>query len=158
MGECRMEMIFGEKGSGKTKRLIEMSAETGGYIVCPECGIDYIVILAESMGLKIPYPISYSVFFNGGYRGKGVKLIYIDNVDSFLNFISKAPIGAVSMRSDNFNVVLKKNEVEIDKRVKILICKNCGVIHDKTIKKANGNACPECNHPLLEVWGDVYEH
>lgn len=54
-----MHIILGERCSGKTARLIEISAETGAVIVTGTIGMcDCIKHQAEMMKLEIPKPIS----------------------------------------------------------------------------------------------------
>lgn len=94
-----MKVIHSERGTGKTTKLIEMSADTGFYIVCHDAREAHRVHLeAIKMGLDIPFPITYWEFLNGMYHSKGVKGVLVDNADVLIHYISKVPIGAITIR------------------------------------------------------------
>lgn len=54
-----MQIYIGERQSGKTTMLIEMSEKTGATIVAPTYPMaNYIQLLAAKLGKKIPVPIT----------------------------------------------------------------------------------------------------
>lgn len=54
-----MQIYIGERQSGKTTMLIEMSEKSGATIVAPTYPmVKYIQLLAAQMGKKIPVPIT----------------------------------------------------------------------------------------------------
>ena len=93
-----MEKIILGKGEGKTTALISMSAQTGSFIVCrnKETACD-IFEYAKSMGLKIPYPITYFEFKRLGYNSR--QSILIDDIEAFLQAITPVLIKAFTMDS-----------------------------------------------------------
>lgn len=85
-----MEIILKSRGAGKTTDLIRKSAKSKAYIICfSQDEAHNIVHLANNMGLKIPFPISYREFLNEQYYAKGIKSFLIDNADGLLQFIAK---------------------------------------------------------------------
>lgn len=96
-----MKKIIAKRGGGKTTELIKISAENGYYIVChqkQEC--QRISKQAERMGLKIPFPITFSEFVDKDYHSPGIKGFLIDNADMLIEYMSLAPIAAITMRSE----------------------------------------------------------
>jgi len=94
-------VIYLERGKGKTRKLIEKSARTGFYIVCPslkECSR----IFGEAQDLKfnIPFPISFDEFIHVQYHPPGIKGFLIDNADMLLDRMSRVPIGAITLTKD----------------------------------------------------------
>lgn len=62
-----------------------MCHENGGYIVCHNRQeAQRIAKHARDLGLKIPLPLTYEEFIKGAYYGKGVKNVYIDNVEMLI--------------------------------------------------------------------------
>lgn len=63
-----MNIYIGTRQSGKTTKLIQLSAETGATIAAatPQMA-RYIAYMANQMGLKIPEPVPYSVMLNNAY-------------------------------------------------------------------------------------------
>ena len=93
-----MKIILEPRRSGKTTKLINMSAETGAYIVChTKADTDRVWDIAQKMGKNIPYPISASDFLSRRYHPEGVRSLLIDNADLILQAISQVPIDAISL-------------------------------------------------------------
>ena len=94
-----MKIIVRKQGDRKTEELIRNSAENWYYMVVSHHKEAYRVSQhAISMGLNIPFPITYDDFLNHRYYGKGILGFLIDDVDSLLYFISGAvPIYAISL-------------------------------------------------------------
>lgn len=79
-----MDILVGERASGKTTRLIQMSAEGKGIIVAPTPKMaKYIADKAKEMELTIPEPIGWSSFVYNHRREKGPFLL--DEVGLILN-------------------------------------------------------------------------
>jgi len=100
-----MEVIYSEKGTGKTTKLIELSASTNGYIVCKDHNEAYRVVFeANKLGKKIPFPLTYSEFFNSQFCGKNIECFYIDNADLFLSHLSNGvPIKTITITKNEVN-------------------------------------------------------
>jgi len=93
-------VITGGRQSGRTTRLIELCAEAEAkgevsYIVCQSHSECYrIAKLAETMELRIAFPISYDEFRSIG-QGHFIKNFYIDNADTLLEWLA----GPVSVKA-----------------------------------------------------------
>lgn len=78
-----MEIIYKDRGQGKTTELIKRSAETGNYIVVPNRNRALnIVRRAQEMGYNnIPFPITIEEVLQHGFRGTYIKKVLVDDVD-----------------------------------------------------------------------------
>lgn len=93
-----MEKIILERGQGKTTSLIKRSSETGEYIVCFSLDeASRISAEAQSMGLNIPFPISYGEFVSGNYSSRNIKGFLIDNADLLIEVISRVPVTIITI-------------------------------------------------------------
>lgn len=94
-----MKKIIRDRRSGKSTELIKLCAEQGGYIVCRnQRAVEFIAKLAENMKLNIPFPLTYSEASAHRYYAPGVKKIYVDDVDAFLQFLfSDVEVAGISM-------------------------------------------------------------
>lgn len=83
-----MEIYIGERSSGKTTMLIEMSEKTGATIVTATYSmVKYIQMTAVQMGKKIPVPITvanYIHLFSNGGIGKSQKYL-VDELQMMLS-------------------------------------------------------------------------
>jgi ABC-type Mn2+/Zn2+ transport system ATPase subunit len=99
--EKRMKTIIGDRGSGKTTKLVKAAAETFGYIICSghnECC--RIADLAKKLNLDIPFPLTYHEFLKGAYYNHGIKGgFYIDNADELLRMIATVPIKLITVNN-----------------------------------------------------------
>jgi hypothetical protein len=96
-----MEIIVKPTGTGKTHQLIKTCSEQGGYIVCPvmkDC--ERIFSFSQNIGYKIPFPITWHEFINNQFHGKGVRKVYIDDLDRCLQQGSTVPIIAATFSKD----------------------------------------------------------
>ena len=93
-----MEIIVRGRRLGKTEELIKESAKTGYYIVAINHRLAEITSRAKELGLKIPFPITFSEFLDGRFRGLDIKGFLIDDVDVLLLQLSRGvPIAAVTI-------------------------------------------------------------
>lgn len=92
-----MKLIIGARRAGKTTRLIRESAEKSYYIVCDsEREARLISEQARSLGLDIPFPLTYREFVEGRYNVRGIKGFLIDELEFLLQFLSpRVPIASV---------------------------------------------------------------
>jgi len=121
-----MKIIYGGRQSGKTTRLIKVSAENGGYIVCrskEEC--NRIFNQATKMGLNIRFPVTYHEVITGDYYGRGILEFYIDDVDLFIRTVCRGvrveavtftPFGSLEKLETPKHVkdMFNKDQVDID--------------------------------------------
>lgn len=109
-----MEILQLPRGSGKTKQLIEHSAKYDVPIVTPFNNKEYIIQMANEMGLKIPEPIYFPHFMKDKYKSYYDKLylehdeILIDELPTILTQVfSGLNIAVATMTPDN---ITNKNE------------------------------------------------
>lgn len=96
-----MKIIASGRQTGKTTKLIQMSAETGAYIVArSHTHVDYIVATAKQMKLKIPFPLTFWELRYEKYYGKGIEGFLIDDVDGFLRYSISCPIVAITLTTE----------------------------------------------------------
>lgn len=66
-------VITGERGTGKTLKLIQESAKTGAYIVCSHRHLaEWTSQKAKDWGYKIPFPITFDEFLRDSF-GRGLR-------------------------------------------------------------------------------------
>jgi len=88
-------------GKYKTTKIIRIAAERHGYIVCRDQRAAHdISLMAQEMGLRIVFPITFFNFIKGGYHGRGIKEFYIDDVGDLLASITSVPIYAISLSGE----------------------------------------------------------
>lgn len=93
-------MIQTGQRSGKTLKLIQLCAESNGYMVVKDHKeADRIARLAKSKGYVLNYPITYFEFINSQYLGKNCGSLYIDNIELLLEYI--APTVIIAAISSN---------------------------------------------------------
>ena len=97
-----MNIIIGERCSGKTTRLIERSAKEQLYILTStKHRARAIFDTAKRMGLVIPYPVTVEEYFRGSkFAGSSIRRdgLLIDDSDDVLRVIFRGiPIREVTM-------------------------------------------------------------
>lgn len=112
-----MKKIIMRRGAGKTTELINLSAETGYYIVTPTRErADWLFKYAQELGKKIPFPISFGEYMAHKPIGCFAKNILIDDADTILSMIfSGLTIKAITMTDEN----TEGNSPSIQNRVSI---------------------------------------
>ena len=94
-----MKVIARPRGGGKTHEAILLSAERGAYIVChstSEC--DRIAESARKMGQHIPFPLTAHEFLHhSDGRVFNRQPVIIDNIELFIQNITKMPVGAITV-------------------------------------------------------------
>ena len=85
-----MNIIIGERGSGKTNKAVVLASLSGGYILTMnKVEADRVYKYAKEIRHEIKYPFTFDDFLMGRLRHKvisGQKII-IDNADIFLKSI-----------------------------------------------------------------------
>lgn len=101
-----MNVIMGGRQVGKSTKLIQISAETGRYIlVTNRKRAAMLVKQAEGMGLYIPYPVTLEDFYKSRFDGSYIRKdgIYIDDADDLLKQIFNGiQIHAMTITIDTF--------------------------------------------------------
>lgn len=98
-----MKVISRPRGAGKTTALVEMSAQTGSYIVTKDHHTArYTADLAKKMGLQIPFPLTFKEFLDHRWSSR-IKGFLLDDVDLLLLHILShdAPIEAMTISTGN---------------------------------------------------------
>jgi hypothetical protein len=97
-----MKVIYDSRGSGKTTKAIQRSAETGFYIITlNRKSAENIATLARKMKLTIPFPLTFEEFIEKIYFSSGVKEIIIDDADQLLTTLSRVRIDTITMTREN---------------------------------------------------------
>lgn len=96
-----MRVITLPNGAGKTTELIKISQETGAYIVCHSMDeASRIRSAAIDMGVNVPFPLTYDEFIQHRYHIQGVRAVLVDNIDMLVRYISRVPVGAITITTD----------------------------------------------------------
>jgi hypothetical protein len=91
-----MKLIVGSASSGKTKRLLELSAANQVPILCESIErVERLVVKARGYGYNIPMPLVAEEL------KADVKLVYIDEIDNLVEKLLKVNVGAVSINKDS---------------------------------------------------------
>jgi hypothetical protein len=91
-----MKLIVGSASSGKTKRLLQLSAANQVPILCESIErVERLVVKARGYGFNIPMPLVAEKL------KAEVKLVYIDEIDNLVEKLLKVNVGAVSINKDS---------------------------------------------------------
>lgn len=95
-----MQIIFGNPGSGKTKRLLEMSAKNNiPVLVESEARVQRLLVKAQGYGVKIPAPITINQL------NDGIKAVYIDDVKRLVEGVLKVSLQAITVNNDDLEII-----------------------------------------------------
>lgn len=116
-----MEIILGDRRSGKTTELIKRSAETGCYIlVANKNEAINLFNQAKLMNLNIPYPVTVGEYLICNFRSSPIRRdgLLIDDFESVVGMIfSGIPINAVAISSDiNYEVTNLNKEKKYENK------------------------------------------
>lgn len=95
-----MKVIYDERQSGKTTKLIqECAKDRYSLIVVPNRFMCRCVFeQAKSLGYDIPFPITFREFLNGEFCEKHIENFYIDELPTCLAKLAKGvPIKTVTV-------------------------------------------------------------
>lgn len=91
-----MIKLIGERGSGKTEKLIDIAVENNGTIVCKKP--QHIVEMGYSMGLTNLKVVSYDSYLANKESVEGP--VYVDDMDSLLETLDSRIAGFTAARED----------------------------------------------------------
>lgn len=95
-----MKVVVGGRRSGKTRRLIELCAEYGGYMVVRSHREAHRVAqMARELGLRIPFPISHGELLSSGCSA-GVRQLWFEEPAAFLSQLTNVPVAGLSIGYD----------------------------------------------------------
>lgn len=106
----------GNRGTGKTSRLIELADRYFSYIVVPDTRtVQMIARKAREEGKKIPFPATYHEFTAGRFYGSGIKGGFvIDNVERLLCCMARGVgVRAFSLDTSVVRIVDLGEEVKL---------------------------------------------
>lgn len=166
-----MNIILGERCSGKTTELIKRSAETGAVIVAGTSTMgDHIKYMAKEMGLGIPQPISakqlVNLIYGDGYgmeclvlEGIRKRGILIDEAQIVLqNIFAGCHIDEITMTDLGDNIEYLKSSRDREDRGMIIVTTD-GDVKDDDLSSGLGKCfgysdkpCPNCGRMRLEYW------
>ncbi|MDD2433759.1 MAG: hypothetical protein WC196_01970 [Bacilli bacterium] len=96
-----MKIILGSRSSGKTKRLLELSAMNRVPILCEtQARVERLLTKAKGYGYQIPLPVSLDQL------DPKIKEVYVDEIDLVFEHLTKLKLGALTLNKDD------KNEIE----------------------------------------------
>ena len=88
------------KRSGKTTKLINISAITGYYIVCcSQKRANEIQSYAKQLGQTIPFPLTFNEFLQKQYS-TNIRAVLIDGADLLLESLSLVKIEAITINQE----------------------------------------------------------
>ena len=103
-----MKLIAGSRGTGKTRRLIQLASKNEYLLACINRDMSkYAWDMSKDLGIRIIYPITHDQLLDGEcLRGHTYAGILIDDVDRFLekSLMHNVSIKAVSMSTDDLEV------------------------------------------------------
>lgn len=95
-----MQIIFGNPGSGKTKRLLEMSAKNNiPVLVESDARVQRLLVKAQGYGVKIPAPITINQL------NDDIKAVYIDDVKRLVEGVLKVSLQAITVNNDDLEII-----------------------------------------------------
>ena len=87
--EEKIICIQGDKGSGKTTKLIELADKYFCYLVVRNMKTAQMVKRkAREKGKSIPFPLTYEEFINKDFYEKGINCFIIDDIETFLCWLA----------------------------------------------------------------------
>ena len=99
-----MNIIIGERGAGKTMKLLHISAEKKIPIVAGTVGhAKFLKNKAEEYGLIIPEPIVYTRNLNERIRGTDISEVLVDDAELMLSHLLGIDINTMTI-SDESNM------------------------------------------------------
>jgi len=86
-----MVCFQGDRGTGKTSKLIGLADEHFSYIVVPDTQtVQMVAKKAKEEGRKIPFPVTYHEFTSGKFYGLGIKGGFVvDSVECLLYYMAR---------------------------------------------------------------------
>lgn len=80
--------VAGVRQSGKTTWIIEYAAKNDAVILCAnENSVEHLLARAESMGLKIKLPMTYSHYLKRGGLGVEDLKVVVDDAEYFIDLV-----------------------------------------------------------------------
>lgn len=95
-----MEVLYGERQSGKTTRLIKKAHEERLYIVCLDRKrVEYIAKTAMDMGLDIKFPLHLGEL---PLRGSFITEVLVDDLDHIIEDIIGRKVRCATVTNDDY--------------------------------------------------------
>lgn len=95
-----MKIIIGNPGSGKTKKVLELSAENNIPILCESLARqERLLEKAKGYGLSIPQPIVFDAVT------PDVKTVYIDDVNRLLDAMLHVDVAGMTINVEKHSII-----------------------------------------------------
>jgi hypothetical protein len=92
-----MKAIHGDRRSGKTTKLIELSSKEELTIICiSRRHVDLVSDQARKMVKNIPQPFTFDQLLSGKLKGRHIKGFLFDDLDAMLQTLCDSPVYAIS--------------------------------------------------------------
>lgn len=93
-----MKIILGNPGSGKTKRILQLSEENNIPILCEsQARQERLLVKARGYGFSIPQPIVYNEVT------EDVKEVYVDDVKKLLEVMFNVNVSCITVNVEDKN-------------------------------------------------------
>lgn len=93
-----MRIILGPPRSGKTTKLVRLSAASGAPIVTRDVRqVSKVLNLAQRLNLTIPKPMTYDEFLKRDYTTATFRSVLVDDVEALVLRLSKVQVDALTV-------------------------------------------------------------
>ena len=105
-----MKVIVGNRGSGKTRKLVELSARMNRTILVASKELVRTTFqMAQDLGLDISMPMTYNEFMNAkqdAILGKKMLIegVILDDANVFVEYMLRSPVIAMAVTSNDAEV------------------------------------------------------
>lgn len=89
-----MKILLGSPSTGKTKKLLELSANTGVPVLCESTArVERLLEKARGYGFRIPTPVTYDTL------NPSIKAVYIDELSSLVERMLNVRVEAYTINN-----------------------------------------------------------
>ena len=89
-----MKILLGSPSTGKTKKILELSSETGVPVLCESTArVERLIEKARGYGLIIPTPVTYDTL------NPSIKAVYVDDISAFVEKMLNVKVAAYTVNN-----------------------------------------------------------
>jgi len=89
-----MKILLGSPSTGKTKKLLELSSETGIPVLCDSnARVERLLEKARGYGFRIPTPVTYDTL------NPSIKAVYIDELSTLVERMLNVRVAAYTINN-----------------------------------------------------------
>ena len=89
-----MKILLGSPSTGKTKKILELSSETGVPVLCESTArVERLIEKARGYGFSIPTPVTYDTL------NPSVKAVYVDDISAFVEKMLNVRVAAYTVNN-----------------------------------------------------------